>query len=107
MLPCFRIMAVSMQRLQICIARIAVIPIDMVHLDSVVMLEEQPTVTTSASLRFEQPCQFGTDHGMPSLSGAPVHPIAVIRTAIALDVDMSRTRHVAVSPKARRFRVGR
>src|SRR5688572_15169288 len=107
MLPRFRIMAVSMQRLQICIARIAMIPIDMVHLDSVVMLEEQSTVTTSASLRFEQPRQFGTDHGMPSLSGAPVHPIAVIGTAIALDVDMPRNRHVAVSPKARRFRVGR
>ena len=107
MLPRFRIMAVSMERLQVRIARIAMIPIDMVHLDAVIMLEEQPTVTTSASLLFEQPRQFGTDHGMPSLSGAPVHPIAVIGTAIALDVDMPRNCHFAVSPKARRFRVGR
>jgi hypothetical protein len=48
-------------------------------------LEEQPTVTTPAPLRFEQPCQFGTDRWMPPLSCAPVHPIAVIGTAIALD----------------------
>ena len=59
-LPRFRIMAVSMQRLQIRRARIAVIAIAMVHLDAVVMLEVQPTVTTPALLRFEQPCQFGT-----------------------------------------------
>ena len=107
MLPRFRIMAVSMKRLQVCRARIAVVAIDMVHLDPVVMLEEQPTVTTPALLLFEQPGQFGTGHGMPSLSCAPVHPIAVIGTAIALDVDMSRYRDLAVSPKARRFRVGR
>src|SRR6516165_1348745 len=106
-LPRFRIMAVSMKRLQIRRARIAVLAIDMVHLDAVVMLEVQPTVTTPAPLRFEQPCQFGTDHWMPSLSCAPVHPIAIVRTAIALDFDMSHNRYLAVSPKARRVRVRR
>jgi hypothetical protein len=40
MLPRFRIMAVSMERLQVRLARIAVITVDMVHLDSVVMLEK-------------------------------------------------------------------
>jgi len=107
MLPRFRIMAVSTERLQIRIGRIAVITVDMVHLDSVVMLEEQAPVTTPAPLLFEQPRRFGTDRWMPSLSGAPVHPIAVIGTSIALDFDMPCNRHLAVSPKARRLRVGR
>ena len=39
MLPRFRIVAMSMERLQIGKARIAVITIDMVYLDPVVMLE--------------------------------------------------------------------
>ena len=107
MLPCFRIMAVSMQRLHIRRARIAVIAIDMVHLDAVVMLEKQPTVTTPTSLRFASPGQCGTDHGMPSLSCAPVHPIAVVGTTMALDVDMPCHRDLAVRPKSRRFRVAR
>src|SRR5687768_7376633 len=44
---------------------------------------------------------------MSSLSRAPIHPIAVIGTAIALDVDMPCNRHLAVSPKARCLRVVR
>jgi len=47
MLPRFRIVAVSMQRLQIGRARIVVICIDMIYLDSVVMLEAQSTVATT------------------------------------------------------------
>jgi len=96
-----------MERLQVRIAQISVVTVDVVHLNPVIMLEEQPTVATLTPLHFEQPGQFRTDRWMPSLSSAPVHPIAVIRTAIALDFDMPRNRHVAVSPKARRFRVGR
>jgi hypothetical protein len=57
MLPRFRIVAVSMQRLQIGRARIVVISIDMVYLDSVVMLEAQPAVATTPVLLFEQLCQ--------------------------------------------------
>jgi hypothetical protein len=53
MLPRFRIVAMAMKRLQIGRARVAVIPIDMVHLDLVVMLEEQATITTSATLKFQ------------------------------------------------------
>jgi hypothetical protein len=52
MLPRFHLVAMSMKRVQIRIARVAVIPIDLVHLDPVVMLEEQPTITTPATLRF-------------------------------------------------------
>ena len=62
MLPRFRLVAVSMERLQVRRARIVVIPVDMVHLDAVVMLEEQPTGTTPALLRFEQLRQFGPEH---------------------------------------------
>src|SRR5262245_3857701 len=60
-------MAVSMQRLQISGARILVMPIDVVHLDPVVMLEEQPTVATTPLLGFEQPGQSWIGVGMPSL----------------------------------------
>ena len=41
MLPRFRVVAVSMKRLQIGVARIAAIPVDMIHLNPVVMLEDQ------------------------------------------------------------------
>ena len=47
--PRFRIVAVSMKRLQIGVARIAAIPIDVIHLNPVVMLEEQPAVATPAA----------------------------------------------------------
>jgi hypothetical protein len=40
LLPRFRILAVSMERLRICKARITMDAIDMVHLNPVVMLEE-------------------------------------------------------------------
>jgi hypothetical protein len=103
-LPRFRLLAVSMQRLQIRRARSAVLAMDMVHRDAVVMLAVQPPVTPPALLPFEPPCQCGTDHWMPALSCAPGHPIAIVRTAIALDVDMSHKRDLAVSPTARRVR---
>jgi hypothetical protein len=52
--PRLHIMAMSMERLQIGRARIAAIPIDMIHLNLVVMLEEQPAVATAPVLRFQQ-----------------------------------------------------
>jgi hypothetical protein len=53
MLPRFRLVAMSMQRLQMCRARVAVLPLAMVHRDPVVMLAEQATRTTSATLRLQ------------------------------------------------------
>ena len=88
MFPRFRIVAVSMQRLQVRKARIVSIPIPMVDLDAVLMVEEHPTVTTASTLLFEQPGESRADTGMPSLSATPVQPIAVVRTAIALDLYM-------------------
>ena len=57
MLPRFRIVTVSMERLQIGKARIAVISIAMIDLDPVVMLEAQPTIATTPALLFQQPGQ--------------------------------------------------
>jgi hypothetical protein len=90
--------AMSMERLQVRRARIAVVAIAMVHLDPVVMVEEQTTIATSTALRFEQPGQSCTDIGGSALSRAPVHPIPIVRTAVTLDLPMPGNRHLAVSP---------
>src|SRR5262247_1914817 len=52
--PRFRIVAVSMKRLQIAIARIASITIHMIDLDPVIMVEAQLTVSTVPVLLFEE-----------------------------------------------------
>src|SRR5712671_1922902 len=87
-------MAVSMKRLQISGARILVMPIDMIHLDPVVMLEEQPAVATTPLVLFEQLGQSWIGVGMPSLPRTPVHPIAIVWTAVPLDLDVPRDCHL-------------
>jgi len=87
-------MAVSMERLQVSIARIFVITVDVVHFDPVVMLEEQSTIPTAPLLRFEQSGQSWTGTWMPSLSDAPVHPIAIIRATVDLNLDMPFDGHL-------------
>src|SRR5919106_2934061 len=94
--PRFRIVAVSMKRLQIGVARIAAIPIDVIHFNPVVMLEEQPAVATLASLCCEQLSQFGSGIRMPSLSCTPVHPIPVVRAPVPSDLHVPRDRHLAM-----------
>ena len=54
MLPRFRIVAVSMKRLQIAIARIVSITVDVIDLNPVIMVEAQLTVSTAAVLLFEE-----------------------------------------------------
>lgn len=93
-------MAVSMERLQIGVARISAITIDVIHLDPVVMLEEQSTVPTVTVLRFEQLGESRTDVWMPSLSATPVHPIPIIRAAVAGDLDMPGNCHLTMGVKA-------
>jgi hypothetical protein len=105
-LPRFRIVAMSMERLQVRIARIPVVAIDMVHLDPVVMLEEPSTIATSAALLFEQPGQSCTDTGVSALSRAPVDPVPIIGTAVALNLHMPGRGHLAVSPQVPGMRVG-
>ena len=92
-------MAVSMERLQIGVARILAITIDVIHLDPVVMLEEQSTVPTVTVLRFEQLGESRTGVWMPSLSATPVHPIPIIRAAVACDLDMPGNRHLTMGVK--------
>jgi hypothetical protein len=68
----------------------------MIHLDPVVMLEEQLAVATAPVLPFEQPSQSRAGARMPPLSSAPVHPVAIVRTAIAPDLDMPGDRYLTV-----------
>ena len=77
-------------------ARITVVTIDMVHLNLVVMLEEQSTTATAPVLLFEQPGQSCTDVGVSALSRAPVHPVPIIGTAVAFDLHMPCYGHLAV-----------
>src|SRR3989442_1652159 len=106
LLPRFRIVAVSMQRLQVRRARITVVTIDMVHLNPVIMLEEQPTTATASVLLFEQPGQSCTDVGVSALSRAPVYPVPIIGTAVALDLDMPGNGHLTVGQQVRGIGVG-
>src|SRR5215510_14470880 len=53
-LPRFRIVAVSMKRLQVAIARIASISIHVVDLDPVIIVAAQLTVSTAPVLLFEE-----------------------------------------------------
>src|SRR5438552_14881153 len=78
-LPRFRIVAVSMKRLQVAIARIASITIHMIDLDPVIIVEAQLTVPTAPMLRFEELGQSETDARVPSSSLTPIHPVAIIR----------------------------
>src|SRR5712691_2873402 len=105
-LPRFRVVAVSMQRLQVRKARITVVTMDMIHLDPVVMLEEQPTMATASMLLFQQPGQSCTDVGVSALSRAPVYPVPIIGTAVALDLHMPGNGHLAVGQQVPGIGVG-
>ena len=93
MFPRFRVVAVSMKRLQIDVARIAAIPVDMIHLNPVVMLEDQPAEATTSALHLEQLCQSQIGIRMPSLSCTPVHPVTIVRAAVTSHLDVSRDRY--------------
>jgi hypothetical protein len=91
--------------LQVRKARISAVAIDMVHLDPVVMLEEQSTAAASTALRFKQPGQSSIDTGVSALSRAPVHPIPIVGTTVALDLDMPSDGHLAVGQQVLDFGV--
>ena len=88
MLPRLRIVAVSMQRLEVRHACMTAIAIDMINLNPILIVEEQPTVGTAPPLLFEQRRQARTDPRVPSLSRAPIDPIPIIGTAVAPDFDV-------------------
>jgi len=77
----------------------------MIHLDPVVMLEEQPAIATASVLRFEQLRQFWTRVRMSSLSSTPVHPVPIIGTAVTLDLDMPGDGHLTMEVEVHRGRV--
>jgi len=107
LLPRFRIMAVSMQRLEITRAPIASITIDVINLNAVVMVEAQPTRRTAPVLPFKQCGQAWTDTRMPSASRAPIHPVAIIGTAIAPDFDVPCNGHLTMRAERHGVRVRR
>jgi hypothetical protein len=78
----------------------------MVHLKPVVMWEEQPTATTASVLLFEQPGQSCPDIGVSALSRAPVDPVPIIGTAVALDLHMPGHGHLAVGQQGHGIGVG-
>src|SRR5262249_23026678 len=102
----FRVVAVSMERLSIGKARIVAIATHVVDLDPVVMVEEQPTIATAPVLLFQQFGQSQTGIRVSSLSRAPVHPVTIIGTAVALDLDMPGYGHLAVGQEVPGVRVG-
>ena len=106
LVPGFRVMAVSMEDLEIGIAGIVSLPVDMVNLKWVSMLEEQSAIGTAPSLPCEQGGQSGTDHRVPSLSLTPVHPIPVVRTPIARDLRVPQTRGVTMGSEICLTRTG-
>src|ERR687886_490090 len=57
MLPRLRIVAVSMQRLEVRHACMAAVAIDMIDFNPIIMVEEQPTGGTAPTLLLEQQCQ--------------------------------------------------
>jgi hypothetical protein len=77
----------------------------MIHLNPVVMLEEQPAVATAPVLRFEQLGESRADIGMPSLSRTPVDPIAVVGAAASSDLDVRRDRHPTMGQEVHGVRI--
>ena len=99
MLPRLRIVAVSMQRVEVRHACMTAIAIDMIDFNPILVVEEQPTGGTAPPLLLEQHGQSRTDPGVPSLSRAPIDPIAIIGTAGAPDFDMPGDRDLTVGVK--------
>src|SRR4029450_1671503 len=106
MFPGFRIMAVSMKGLQIGIARILSIATDVIHLQSVLLLEEQPTIGAAPALPLQQLGQSGIDGGVTPTPATPIHPVAIIGTAMAGDLDVPCDPHLAMRVEVHGVRIG-
>jgi hypothetical protein len=88
MFPRLRIVAVSMQRLQVHRARLAAIAVDMVDFPPIIVVKEHPTVGTAPPLLFAHHRPSRTALWVPSLSRAPIDPIPIRGTAMAPDFAM-------------------
>jgi hypothetical protein len=101
LLPRFRIVALSLERLQVRSARITVVTLAMVHLQPVVMLEAPPTATPTSVLLFEPPGQSCADVGVSALARAPVDPVPILGTAVALALHLPGHGPLAVGQQGR------
>ena len=104
-LPRFRLVTVSMERLQMGTARLAVISMALIDLDPVVMLAAHPPRATTPAWLFQPRGQSQTDARVASLSRAPVHPIALRGTTVAVDLAMPGHGPLAVGQEASGVRV--
>jgi hypothetical protein len=96
MCPGLRSVAVSMSGLEIALAGVPSMPADVVTLQRVIMLEAQPTVGTAPALSCEPRGQSGTTRGVASPSGAPIHPIPIVRTPMACDLGVPQARNLTM-----------
>ena len=87
--PAFRVMAMSMEGLEIDIAGVSSIPADMIDLKLVSMVEEQSTGGAASALLLDQGGQSRTDRRVLPSSFTPIHPISIVRTPIACDFRVS------------------
>src|SRR5437016_14352614 len=93
--PGLRIMAMSMEGLEVVITRVLSISVAMIHLRLVIMLEVLSAVGRAPVLFFEQSGYAGLQRRVVSPAAAPIHPIPIVRTPIAEDHAM--TEDVAIS----------
>ena len=88
--PGLRIVAMSMEGLEVVIPRVPSVSINMVNLQLVIMLEVLSTVGTAPVLFFEQGGYAGFHRRVVSSAVTPVHPIPIVRTPIAGDLGMKQ-----------------
>jgi hypothetical protein len=107
MFPGFRVMAMSMEGLEMDRAGVSSIPVDMVDLKLVSMVEEQFTVGAAPALLCEQGGQSRPDRRVLPASLTPIHPIPIVRTSIACDFRVAQPGGVPMGGEGRLTRTGR
>ena len=60
------------------------------------MLEEQPTIGAAPALSLQQLGQSGIDCGVAPTPATPIHPVAIIGTAMACDLDVPCDPHLTM-----------
>src|SRR6266436_8317160 len=101
MFPGFRVMAMSMEGLEIDRAGVASMPIAMVDLKRVSMVEEPLTGGAAPALVFDQGGQSRPDRRVWPASLTPIHPIPIVRTPMACDFRVAQTGGVTLGGEGR------
>jgi hypothetical protein len=76
---------------------------DMIDFESILLRDVQPTRTAASLLLAEVLCHAGANGRMPSQTGAPIHPISIIRTPGGLDFHMAVNGRVRVQRQRASF----